>query len=155
MSKIIRPKSANVYLINGKKYYYTDLVNKWKQGIEVTYLGFGILPKLSPLDFNEHIAKGNKYNNQKSKGKYFIEGMKCCYCEKKLSQQDCTREHILAKSKGGKLILPACKKCNSEKADMLISEYISFLLNKNKLISEIDKRKISNAIHVSMTTGIT
>ena len=148
-----RPKSAHVYLINGKKYYYTNLVNRFLCSISVEYLGWGILPRLETIDNNDFLPSRNRIKS-KTKSSYFIDGMLCCYCEKKLTDKDCTREHILPKSKGGKLILPACKKCNGEKSNMIISEYISFLVNKNKIISHIDKIKISNAIHVSMTTNI-
>lgn len=57
-------------------------------------------------------------------------GTFCCYCEIALRPETFTRDHIIPRSKGGgagKNLKPCCKVCNTEKADLLLREYIVFL----------------------------
>lgn len=152
--KEIRPDNAHVYLIDGKKAYFSGIISKFslEYKFNVNYLGYGILPKIAKLNDSKFLPKGKRKSN--TKRRYFIEGMKCCYCDKKLTENDCTREHILARSKGGTEIIPACKKCNNEKSNMTIGEYISFLLKKCQETSDLNKIKISNAINISKTFNI-
>ena len=52
----------------------------------------------------------------------------CVYCEKQLNANDYTIEHVLPQSLGGtwrkENVTIACHKCNQEKADMLLTDYI-------------------------------
>lgn len=79
----------------------------------------------------------------KSSKSYFKEGMICCYCNDFLTINNCTREHIIPKSHGGKIIKPCCSNCNSEKANMTLFWYIKWLSSEPK--TERNLRKIENA----------
>jgi 5-methylcytosine-specific restriction endonuclease McrA len=52
----------------------------------------------------------------------------CLYCEKLLKKDEMTLEHVLPKKHGGtnhwKNLDLACLECNSDKADMLLTQYI-------------------------------
>ncbi|MCB1143769.1 MAG: HNH endonuclease [Leptospiraceae bacterium] len=52
----------------------------------------------------------------------------CHYCQKKFPVEDLTMDHLIPLVRGGKSIkqnlIPACKKCNSEKKNMLPIEFI-------------------------------
>lgn len=54
-------------------------------------------------------------------------GMRCFYCGKKLNRGNFTIDHIKPVSKGGedtyRNLVPACKKCNEEKADKELDDY--------------------------------
>lgn len=64
----------------------------------------------------------------------------CCYCELSIPKSQITREHLVPKSKGGRTTAPCCFACNQEKADMLLIDYIIFLWDKQKVLT--DKKKI-------------
>lgn len=57
----------------------------------------------------------------------------CCYCRVKLNESNYTKEHLHPKSKGGKIIKPCCRECNSEKADMTLIEYREYLIMKRAM----------------------
>ena len=53
---------------------------------------------------------------------------RCHYCKDPLEIEDATWDHVIPKSKGGKRgsnLVVACKRCNSAKGDMPISEFTS------------------------------
>lgn len=76
-------------------------------------------------------------------------GYKCCYCEIELTPENYTREHVIPKRVGGKIIRPCCKDCNSEKGGLMLKSYIQLL--NFKLLEEkghpfiILQTKIKNA----------
>jgi 5-methylcytosine-specific restriction endonuclease McrA len=73
----------------------------------------------------------------------------CCYCELTIDKSEVTREHIIPKSKGGRIIAPCCIKCNREKGAMMLIDYIIFLWDKKLVDPKKIKRnevKIKNAI---------
>lgn len=139
---------AHVYLFykTEKKYFrvYRDL-NEFRGYGEVLYLGLGIEPK-------NYVYKGkgaNKLKNKRSSSKinsYFKSGMRCCYCDEILNENTCTREHVIPKHAGGKIIYPCCKHCNSEKGGLFLDGYIRLLKSKHlRYPSEVIFNKISNA----------
>lgn len=82
----------------------------------------------------------------------------CCYCEIELDRNTVTRDHLLPVSKGGQgkdygheNIRPCCSKCNSEKSNLLLREYIGKLNHKFAKMSVTHisydelQRKIINA----------
>lgn len=75
----------------------------------------------------------------------------CCYCGVIVPRKEITSEHIIPKSKGGRITAPCCLACNREKADMLLIDYIILLLGarkamrKAKVIKKCDT-KIKNAV---------
>lgn len=57
------------------------------------------------------------------------DGNKCVYCQKRFTtREDITFDHVLPKKLGGTLaqtnLVLSCKKCNSYKSDMLLTEFI-------------------------------
>ena len=65
----------------------------------------------------------------------------CYYCREYLNDLNRTKDHVIPKSKGGKLSKDnkvfACKKCNRSKADLSIEEWIE----KLKALPNIPKTK--------------
>lgn len=53
--------------------------------------------------------------------------MICPYCLKPTKPRDMTRDHVIPKSRGGKLtddnIIMVCKRCNNEKGALTLEEY--------------------------------
>ena len=66
----------------------------------------------------------------------------CAYCGKKLvwekntaAQQSATRDHVLPKSNGGKVMIPSCVGCNKAKANRSAAEFVTskyFAQNRGK-----------------------
>jgi 5-methylcytosine-specific restriction protein A len=58
----------------------------------------------------------------------------CCYCGQTLTVETFSREHVLPKSRNGsnKKVnkLPCCKKCNQDKGNKTIDEYITYLTER-------------------------
>lgn len=54
--------------------------------------------------------------------------MICYYCGVDLTEETATRDHVIPKSQGGtdasENVVPCCLKCNREKADMSIGEFM-------------------------------
>jgi hypothetical protein len=155
-----------VYLIDGEKIYYKDYqeLNELEfNHAEVKFLGIG-----RP---NQSVHKPNfptKYATvelklimgcsdqkailrsiEKSKDK------NCCYCEVELTTRHIsdpthrTREHVVPKSRGGKIIMAACFECNQEKGNLMLHSYIQMLNYKlhdykGELLSKL-QTKIKNA----------
>jgi hypothetical protein len=73
----------------------------------------------------------------------------CCYCEASIPRSEITREHIIPKSKGGRITAPCCLKCNWEKADKGLLDYIFYLQDKNLVRYgkiKTNRIKLKNAI---------
>lgn len=131
-----------IYEVDGEKRYYKvarhipyDFVG-YKQ---VNFLGIG-RPKINAAPSLKHRKKGH-----------------CCYCEIQLTEKNYTREHVISKHKGGKVIKPCCRDCNQEKGGLILHSYIQMLnliLADTKTNSElytITQRKIINANNIART----
>lgn len=75
----------------------------------------------------------------------------CCYCEQSLQRKEITSEHIIPKSKGGRITAPCCVACNRQKADMLLIDFIIMLMDQRKDMHKVKvvkrcDRKIKNAV---------
>jgi hypothetical protein len=55
------------------------------------------------------------------------EDRRCCYCETWLDEKNYSKEHVVPRHAGGKIIKPCCKSCNREKGGLLLNEYLSKL----------------------------
>lgn len=60
---------------------------------------------------------------------------KCSYCGKEVLEEEITIDHMFPVDFGGPTITnnlaPACKECNSEKGNMTVQQYITFLESKS------------------------
>lgn len=56
----------------------------------------------------------------------------CCYCELTIPIREITREHIIPKSKGGRIVAPCCLACNRQKRDMLLIDFIIMLMTQRR-----------------------
>jgi len=74
------------------------------------------------------ITKGNKF--------------KCWYCGQ---DEKCTKDHFLPKSKGGRIIVYACRVCQGSKGDMIPLNWLQYI-QSHKAISEEAKKRIETAI---------
>lgn len=89
--------------------------------------------------------------NRQLWGKPTAHSKACCYCEVVVPRSEITSEHIIPKSKGGRITAPCCRECNWQKKDMLLIDFIIMLMGhrkqmrKNKSIKKCD-RKIANAV---------
>lgn len=54
-------------------------------------------------------------------------GLSCCYCECILTGENYTREHVIPRRVGGKIIKPCCRDCNQEKGGLMLKSYIQLL----------------------------
>lgn len=69
---------------------------------------------------------------------YSLKGnTECFYCQRKIKKSEITLDHMYPQDIGGPTIpnnlTPACKECNSKKANMTVTQYKTYLtLNKNK-----------------------
>ena len=75
----------------------------------------------------------------------------CCYCEKQMTLQECTREHLLPKSKGGRIIKPCCLECNQEKADRLPIDWVIYLYDI--YFKRLKEKKMQRA-HIRLRNAI-
>lgn len=84
-------------------------------------------------------------------GKPSAKSKACCYCGLVLDRSQITSEHIVPKSKGGRITAPCCLACNRQKADMLLIDFIILLMSqrpdmvKPKVLKRCDT-KIGNAV---------
>lgn len=74
------------------------------------------------------------------KGKY-----RCCYCKKKVADEEMTIDHMYPQEFGGPTItnnmLPSCKACNNEKGNLNTSQYKAFLKAKeNSEVNDFRKK---------------
>jgi 5-methylcytosine-specific restriction endonuclease McrA len=57
---------------------------------------------------------------------YFLQGGKCCYCNKQIRLKQMTREHLIPKSYGGSNLIfnicLVCKNCNEERGCILCNQ---------------------------------
>lgn len=140
LEKLHRDKSPSnqecfVYLIRGEKKYFRIFreLNEFIGYGEVKFLGVAMEKSVS------------------AKTSEILVGEKCCYCEVELTVKTKTREHVIPKHKGGKIIRPCCRECNSEKAGFMLHTYIDMLNislgDKNLSRSQVLKlnTKIKNA----------
>ena len=84
-------------------------------------------------------------------GKPQAKQRRCCYCDVLQDLNHVTSEHIIPRSKGGKITAPCCLACNRQKADLLLIDFIILLMDQRKGIvkPKIIKRneaKIRNAV---------
>lgn len=129
-------RECHVYLINGEKTYYKIYrePNELTGYEDVKYLGIGLEPNLS---IKEKLKKIKPKKGLAGKGlagigtSYYKSGMKCCYCEIELDKFTCTREHVIPKHRGGKIIIPCCGECNGEKGGLMLHSYIQILCCKD------------------------
>lgn len=139
------------YLVDGEKWYYkvAQDLNILRMHHNAEFLGIG-----KP---NQKFSKVDPPAVDRKLGQ-------CCYCEVWLTQRigspidtDKTREHVVPRSKGGKgkPTLPCCYRCNMEKADLSLREYIICLnilfvnTPKDSPDHELIKRKIKNANEIA------
>ena len=71
-------------------------------------------------------------------------GMKCWYCQAKLTFKQMEIDHIIPKVQGGpdkdSNLAIACKSCNRAKWDLGLPEFLHWLLKPKKPIAEIIER---------------
>lgn len=72
----------------------------------------------------EGLPKGKKKH---SGGKAKRSGGFCCYCELELTRLSFSWDHLYPKSLGGRIKKPCCRKCNAEKRDMTLEQYLLFI----------------------------
>lgn len=82
---------------------------------------------------------------------HYIHHKRCCYCERVLLPGEVTKEHIIPKSRGGRITRPCCLTCNREKKNMMLIEYVCYLQLKLRVVRKADKvnrvkRQLRNAI---------
>lgn len=112
-----------VYLVRGEKVYYRI----YRELDE--FAGYGTVHFLG-VAMEVGLGKSPKIKNIpttifKSQSRYI--GYRCCYCEDVLTKDNATREHVIPKHKGGNIIKPCCRHCNSEKGGFMLHTYIDML----------------------------
>ena len=95
------------------------------------------------LDIPESVRKKERLKAKELKKSRWwqtlIQKTNCYYCEKEISRQEVTMDHIVPISRGGKSnrgnLVPCCKSCNLNKRSLTAVEWTSYLngeLNENK-----------------------
>lgn len=74
-------------------------------------------------------------------GKPNTHGKPCCYCQVFVPKASVTSEHIIPKSRGGRITAPCCYTCNQEKKNMDLVDYIFFLHKQLKYMRKPKKIK--------------
>jgi len=77
--------------------------------------------------------------------------IQCHYCGKLVAISRITRDHKIPKSKGGigkENIVPACRSCNTEKADMMYIEYILWRRANRKQITVWCQQALDEVINI-------
>ncbi|GAA0095717.1 HNH endonuclease [Clostridium perfringens] len=68
----------------------------------------------------------------------------CCYCGKELVPEERTVDHIHPINRGGETVLEnlavCCQRCNFEKQDMTLQEYISYKSKKDNFLLDIERK---------------
>jgi hypothetical protein len=67
---------------------------------------------------------------------------KCCYCGCHLTKVNKTREHVIPKHAGGKIIAPCCDNCNTQKGGHTLFEYIEILKELRAYTLKVDAKKL-------------
>lgn len=85
---------------------------------------------------------------------YFMKGKNYCYyCKRSIPRNEITMDHMYPRSTGGPTIpqnlIPSCKRCNAEKADMTFAQYQFYL----KLGSESERKAYLSKV-TSLKEGI-
>jgi len=146
-------KESHVYLLCGEKRYYRVFIptNLFFGYGEVEYLGIAQEPDIyqrNPIEYSIKKPPKTKRNNSTvvhSKKATVKEGY-CCYCEIPLSEKNFTKEHVIPKRVGGKIIKPCCKDCNAEKGGLMLNSYIVFLNSLDYSVRNQIKIKNANKL---------
>ncbi|CAJ1611451.1 HNH endonuclease [Clostridium perfringens] len=68
----------------------------------------------------------------------------CCYCGKELVPEERTVDHIHPINRGGETVLEnlavCCQRCNFEKQDMTLQEYIAYKSKKDNFLLDIERK---------------
>ncbi|HII4449377.1 TPA: HNH endonuclease [Clostridium perfringens] len=68
----------------------------------------------------------------------------CCYCGKELAPEERTVDHIHPINRGGETVLEnlavCCQRCNFEKQDMILQEYITYKSKKDNFLLDIERK---------------
>jgi len=106
----------HIYFVHGERWYY-----KVKQDIT-------LLNKTHNAEYLGTGTSGFKSDIKKAKSS----GPRCVYCEIPLIKEpnlsnSFTRDHIIPRSRGGKITRPCCRACNLEKGSLMLHSYIQLL----------------------------
>jgi len=151
-------RECHVYKVDGEKKYFRIYRELHEiKGFDVIYLGIGLEPPISVKNNKPKKVKpyrGNGMKTEKVVSSYYKGGMTCCYCNTMLTPDNCTREHVVPKRVGGKIILPCCQECNTEKGGLMLHSYIQFLCYKvfedyQIVAFNINQIKIKNANEIA------
>lgn len=101
-----------------------------ERGIKEVYIQDGIL-KIKHTVWFKALMRELTYRKK---------GIKICsYCGKKIQRKQMTIDHIIPQEIGGPTIinnlLPCCKSCNGEKANMTLKQYSNYL-NKRTIVAK-------------------
>lgn len=141
------PIIKHMYLLKGEVRYYPAKLPFTDSGLEknrMSYIGEvkqgsikGKLPKtLRIIGYDSDSANSPSIPNSKGskKTRAVNKCEKCCYCECVLTKSNITKEHLVPSSKGGcgskSNIKFSCRECNEEKSNMLMEEFVKYLLLK-------------------------
>ncbi len=98
-------------------------------------MDFFFVPEASPGEIAREKAKARELR-RKQWWKSLADKGVCYYCGGKFPPEEITMDHIVPLIRGGKStkgnIVPACKKCNSEKKYMLPLEWEEYLKNLSR-----------------------
>lgn len=138
---------THYYLVNGLPQFYPNQIDIsfFPEGCEVEYLGTREKPNnsISLEDWSK--PKAVEKNNKRYINDTKLKNGVCCYCEKKLNNRTYTKDHLIPKSKGGKIMMPCCYDCNQEKQDLPLEIYAMLLNHINPFHN---KTKIKNALRI-------
>lgn len=98
-----------------------------KNGVREVYIEKGILKMKNTVGFKSLMRKMT----------YELKGMRCFYCGKFVPPSRITIDHLIPQDIGGPTIInnlvPACNRCNVEKSNMNLIQYMKYLKRKNKI----------------------
>lgn len=139
-NKIIATESAKSLLESEGRYGIPkDALTDWKipGGVLVGYTSDSVQYHTQRKRKNKTKAKSSKQPRPKpgkraKKDEFLRRGILCCYCEQPLTDSIFTWEHLVPVSLGGNNSdlnkRPSCKRCNHERANRTLIEYICFLM---------------------------
>lgn len=132
-----------VYLVDGEKWYYKAAqdLNVLRMHHKAEFLGIGRPNQPVTKNMFDPYIPQSKSVVKKTKATINIKKQQrfaldyCCYCECKLTKRygltcsdtDKTRDHVIPKSKGGKILKDCCYACNQEKGSLMLHSYIQML----------------------------